>query len=327
MQPYQHANWDSHTQMAQPHSSVPASDHIAEQYSKLALESQRQPQISAYISPMAYAGQQNPGMTNPAFSSPHPRQPQWQLEARSTKSSNMSQPSSDHCSMPSLSRPFFDSSHFPQPNERHTGELASRPPQLSTSSHPASSYSGNLEETPQRRSSLVASSYADKTQVTSLAGHPLSRSQSQQSSGFPYGQRKDLAAGSHAQPSLHDYGPHLSNGQNLYQNYCMSQMPPDSGFNSSRFPATQGTVGGAQHYQNPIVQAGVLHYLPPPPQSGTQNDAVSRHGTHYHPQLRQLPLNQSPWVTSANGSRIAASDPQFVSGPWASLPPPTTGKP
>lgn len=326
MQPYQHANWDSHTQMAQPHSSVPTSDHTAEQYGKFAMESQRQPQMPAYTSSMAYAGQQNPGMTNPAFSSHHSRQPQWQLEARSTKSSNMSQPSSDHYSMSSLSQPFFGSSPFSQPSEQHTGELASRPSQSSSSSHPGSTYSGNHEETPQPRSSLAAYFYADKTQVTSLAGHPLSRSQSQQSSGFPHDERKDRAAGSHAQPSSHDYGPQSSNGQNLYQNTCTSQMPPDSGFNSSRFPATQGTLGGAQHYQNPIVQAGVLHYLPQP-QSGTQNDAISQHGTHYHPQFRQAPLHQSSWVTSANGSRIAASDPQFVSGPWASLSPPTTGPP
>ena len=312
--------------MAQLHSSVPTSDHIAEQYGKFALESQGQPQISAYISSMAYAGQRNPGMTNPAFSSPHPRQPQWQLEARSTKSSNMSQPPSDHDSMSSLSRPFFGSNPFFQPTEQHTGEPTSRPSQSSTSSHLASSYSGNHEETPQPRSSLAAYSYADKTQVTSLAGHPLSRSPSQQNWGFPHDQRKDLA-GSHAEPSLYDYGPHLSNGQNLYQNSCMSQMPPDSVFNSSRLPATQGTLGGAQHYQNPIIQAGVLHYLPPQPQSGTQNDAISQHGTHYHSQFRQLPLNQSPWVTSANGSRIAASDPKFVSGPWASFSPPTTGPP
>lgn len=327
MQPYQHENWDSHSQMTQPHSSVPTSGHIAEQYGKFALESQRQPQISAYIPSMAYTGQQNPGMINPAFSSPHPQQPQWQLEARSTKTSNMSQPSSDHYGMSSLSPPLFSSNSFSQPSKQHTGELTSRPSQLSTSSHPTGSYSGNHEETTQPRSSLAAYSLADKNQVTSLAGHLLSRSQSQQNSGFPHDQRKDLAAGSHVQPSMHDYGPHLSKGQNLYQNSCMSQMPPDSGFNSSRLAATQGTLGGAQHYQNPIIQAGVLHYLPSQPQSGIQNDAINQHSPHYRPQFHQLPLNQSPWVTSANGSRMAASDPRFVSGPWVSLSPPTTAPP
>ena len=326
MQPCPHTTWDSHTQMPQPHSSVPTSDHNAEQYGKFAMESQRQPQMPAYISSIAYAGQQNPGMTNPAFSSPHPRQPQWQLEARSTKLSNMSQHSSDNYSVSSLSQPFFGSSPFSQPGEQHTGDLASRPSQSSCSSHPGSTYSGgNHEETPQPRSSLAAYSHPDKTQVASLAGHPLSRPHSQQSLGFPHDQRKDLATGSHAQPSSLDYGPQSSNGQNLYQNTYTSQMPPDSVFNSSRFTATQGTLGGAQHYQNPIVQAGVLHYLPPQPQSGTQNDAISQHGTHYHPQFHQASLHQDPGMTSANGSRIAASDPQFVSGPWASSTPPTSG--
>lgn len=108
------------------------------------------------------------------------------------------------------------------------------------------------------------------------------------------------------------------------------QHPGESASRSSQpsIPYHQGSAhGGAQHYQNPIVQAAVQHYLPQQPQSSTQSDVNNQHRANYHPHSSQSTIHQGQWTTSASASRIAASDPQFVSGPWASSTPPTSGPP
>lgn len=324
MKVHQQATWGSHTQMTQTHSSVPTTDTTGERYRNFAMESQQSSQMSAYGSSVAYPGNQHSGLNHLGLPS---SQPQWQPEGHSTKSSHAPQPSSNHYSLSTLSQPFYGSSPISQARGQHPGELTSRPSQLSNPSHSGSTYSGYQEEIQHPRGSLSAHSYADKDQATSVASLPLSRSQSHQSAGLEHHQLDGLAARANAQPSLHDHGPQQSNAQNSYHSTDISRMQPNPGFNSMGFPAAPSTHGGAQNYQNPIVQAGVQHYLPPQPQSSTHNDAVSQHGAHYHQQSSQLPVHRGSWVISTSASRIASSDPQFVSGPWATSAPPTSGPP
>jgi hypothetical protein len=318
MQSHQQPTWGSHAPMTQMLPSGPSADPATEQYRSFHMGVQQPSEMSAYVASIAYPGNQRSGLVQPWFS---PSQPAWQLGEPHNKSSHLPQPSSDHYSISSLSQPFYGSQPIPQTSGQHLGDPSSRSSQPSIPYHPGSAHSGNQVETQQPRSSLSAQSHGNANPANHMASHPLSRSQSHQSAGLQHDQQDGLAAGSHAQPSVHDYGPQLSNGQSSYQSTDMSRAQLGTGFNSMVFPAAPSAHGGAQHYQNPIVQAGVHHYLPQQHQSSTQSDVTTQHRANYHSHSSQS------WTNSASASRIAASDPQFVSGPWASSTPPTSGPP
>jgi hypothetical protein len=288
------------------------------------MDAQQPSQMSAYTASIAYPGNQRSGLVQTGFS---PSQPAWQFGGHHTKSSHPLQPSSDHYSLTNLSQPFYGSQPIPQTSGQHPGEPASRSSQPSIPYHTESAHSGNQVEMQQPRDSLSAQSHGNANQGNNIASHPLSRSQSHQSAGYQHDQQDGPAPGSNTQPSMHDYGPQLTNGQSSYQSTDMARTQLGPRFNSMVFPATPSAHGGAQHYQNPIVQAGVHHYLHQQPQSSAQSDVTNQNMASYHPHSSQSTIHQGQWTTSASASRIAASDPQFVSGPWASSMPPTSGPP
>ncbi|KAJ5390882.1 uncharacterized protein N7496_001950 [Penicillium cataractarum] len=256
---------------------------------------------------MVYTGNQHPGFIHSGITS---SQPQWQLEGHQRKSSNVTPPSSDQYSLSSLSQPFHGSNATPQTSGLHSRGLASRSSHPSIASQSGDAYSGN-----------------PANPANTLAGHPLSRSQSHQNTGFQYEQQAGLAAASYAQPSSYDYGPQLPNAQGSFQSPDMLRMQPGTRFNSGFFAAGPSVHGDAQVYQYPISQAGVRQYLPPQHQGSSQHDGTNHHAANYHPQPGQFTANQGQWTTPTSASRIAASDPQFVSGPWASSTPPASGPP
>lgn len=324
MQTHQQPTWGSHAPMTQMLPSGPTANPTTEQYRSFPIDGQQTSQIPAYAASIAYPGNQSSGLVQPVFS---PSQPAWQLGEHETKSSHLPQPSSDHYNLSSLAGPFYGSQPMPQTSGQHPGESTSRSSQPSIPYHLGSVHGGSQVDMQQRRDSLSTQPQGNANQGNNIASHPLSRSQSHQSAGFQHDQQDGLATGSHAQPSVHDYGPRLSNGQSSYQSTDMSRIQPGPGFNSMVFPVAPSAHGGAQHYQNPIVQAAVQHYLPQQPQSSTQSDVNNQHRANYHPHSSQSTIHQGQWTTSASASRIAASDPQFVSGPWASSTPPTSGPP
>jgi hypothetical protein len=323
MQPNQQT-W-ANGQMIQQHPSGPSVDPTTERYRSFPIDSQQPSHISAYAPSVAYTGNQHSGFIHSAIS---PSQPQWQLDGHETKPSHVHQPSSVQYSLSSLSQPFHGSNAIPQTSGLHSGGSASRSSHPSIAPQPGNAYSGNQAETQYTRGSLSAHPHANANAANNLTGHPLSRSKSHQSAGYQYEQQAGLAAASYAHPFSNNCGAQLPNAHGSFQSPDMLQIQPGGiGFNSGVFPASSSAHGGAQLYQNPIVQAGVRQYLPPLPQSSSQNDGTSHNGAHYHPQHGQFSAQQGQWTTPIGTSRIAASDPQFVSGPWASSTPPASGLP
>ncbi|KAF3387072.1 hypothetical protein F1880_001268 [Penicillium rolfsii] len=225
-----------------------------------------------------------------------------------------------------MSGPFYGSHSIPQTRGQDPGESAPKSSQLSIRYHPGSAHSGSHAGMQQPRGSPSTQTHGDANRGN-IASHPLSRSVSHQSAEFQHDQQDGLASGSHAQSSIHDYGSHPLNGQGSYQSTDMSRAHLGPGFEATVFPVAPDAYGSTQHYLNPIVQAAVHHYLPQQPQSSPQNDANNQHTANYHPHFSQSNIHQGQWTTSASTSRTAASDPQFVSGPWASSTPPTSGPP
>lgn len=296
----------ANAQMTQLHPTGPIADPTTERYRSFPINSQQPSHISAYAPSIGYTGNQHPGFIHSGMPPP---QPQWQLEGHQTKSSNVPQPSSDQYSLSSLPQPFHGSNTIPSTSGLLYGGSASRSSHPSIASHPGNVYSGN-----------------QSNPGNTLAGHPLSRSQSHQNAGFQYEQQAGLAAASYAQPSSHDYGPRPPNAQGSFQNPGILRMQHGTGFNSGFFPAGP-TAHGAHIYHNPTMQAGVHQYLPPQPQGSSQNDGTHHHAANYHAQSGQSTAHQGQWTTPTSASLIAASDPQFVSGPWASSTPPASGPP
>lgn len=319
--------WGDHGQMSKPHPIGSAADPSAEQYRSFRMDVQQQPQISAYAPSIAYTGNANSTSHQSGFPPSQPPQPQWQLGGPHAKPSHVSLASSNHYTLPGLSQPLYGSNTTAQTGGQHPGELPLSTTQSSFPSHPGNVYSGNQMEMQHSHGLVPAQSHANTNRATNIPGHSLSQSHSQKSMGFQHDQHGGLGAGSQVQPPLHEYGPRRSSTQSSYQNNTILQTQPGPGFNSMVFPTAPSAHGSAQYFQNPIVQAGVHHYLPHQPQSSMHNGTTNHCGSNYHPQTSQLPPHQDQWTTSASASRIAASDIQFVSGPWASSTPPTSGPP
>ncbi|EPS29604.1 hypothetical protein PDE_04554 [Penicillium oxalicum 114-2] len=82
----------------------------------------------------------------------------------------------------------------------------------------------------------------------------------------------------------------------------------------------------AQNYRNPLLQASLRHYLPTLGQQNSGMGGTAWQGGNISLSENQYgqihPFQRADGVTS---SRASTSDPQFVSGPWASATPPTYG--
>ncbi|KAJ6011456.1 hypothetical protein N7451_002868 [Penicillium sp. IBT 35674x] len=142
----------------------------------------------------------------------------------------------------------------------------------------------------------------NSNQSAQQAGHSMSRSQSHHNSFH------QQAAPSHMQ----------------YSGANMAGSRPGTGFNSMVFPSAPATQPLGHFYQNPLVQPGAHQYMPQQQQSILGGNMP---GVGYPHQYMQTAGQYNEWPGADNHlSRISASDPQFVSGPWGSSPP-TSGPP
>lgn len=105
----------------------------------------------------------------------------------------------------------------------------------------------------------------------------------------------------------------------------MGRTQSGPGGNSLGFPATSETQGNAQNYRNPLVQASVQQYIPQQ-QTGYFGGTSLHHDPVSFRQAEPPTSHQEEWSSTNMPLRTAASDPQFVSGPWAS-PTPSRGDP
>ncbi|KAJ5644002.1 uncharacterized protein N7484_006509 [Penicillium longicatenatum] len=134
------------------------------------------------------------------------------------------------------------------------------------------------------------------------ANHSMSRSQSHHS---PFHQQ---AAPSHMQYS----GANLAGSQS------------GTGLNSMVVPPGPEAQAIGHFYQNSLAQLGPHQYLP---QQQPSNPGGNMPGVGYPHQYIQTTGQYNDWPgTDSHLSRISASDPQFVSGPWGSTPS-TSGPP
>ena len=100
---------------------------------------------------------------------------------------------------------------------------------------------------------------------------------------------------------------------------AMPRIHSGAAFNSTVDPVFVENQAGIQHFQNPLVQAGVQHYLPshqPNSVRGTTGYLRYEHLYNHHSHLGNAKHRLS---------QVAAPNPQFVSGPWESSTPPTFG--
>ncbi|KAJ5167700.1 uncharacterized protein N7482_003294 [Penicillium canariense] len=311
VQSHQQPTWGNHTQITQAHPSGPSASHSAESYRRFG-DSQQACHMSAYPSSIDY-----PENQLPRLSTFLPPQPKWQLEEHHANPRHAPEIPSGNYASSTLSQPYFNSYTTPQTTVQSPPNFASSSTQSSNPSHPGSAFSGSQEGLQHPQSTFSAHSHASTDQANVPAEHPLSQSHSHQSFGF----QQD------PQTSLRGYPPQSLNDQGSYQSTSMSRTHSGAGFNSMVLLTTPEFHGGARYYQNPLIQTGIHQYLPPQPEIGTLNTTSVHTGTEYHPRGGQLSGYQGQWTNSAGGSRIAASDAQFVSGPWASSTPPTSGPP
>lgn len=169
------------------------------------------------------------------------------------------------------------------------------------------------------RDSNSRDSQRSTQQSDTAVGYSASRSHPHQNDMFSrqagYGSNTAAHSSSHIHPSS-------SAAYNQYQSTGMGRTQSGPGMHPLGFPATPETHGHAQNYQNPLVKAGLQQYLPRQ-HTGYANDS-SAHPTQGHSyQADTSAVHQGQWPSSNTSLRTAASDPQFVSGPWASSTPPT----
>ncbi|KAJ5721837.1 uncharacterized protein N7483_009771 [Penicillium malachiteum] len=106
---------------------------------------------------------------------------------------------------------------------------------------------------------------------------------------------------------------------NQYNNKHMAGTQSGTGFNSMVFPPVIESQNSAQYYPNPLIQGGMHQYVAQQP---TQQPSGSMPASNYPFQNANTGPQQHQWSTSdPRLPRTAASDPQFISGPWGSTPP------
>lgn len=166
------------------------------------------------------------------------------------------------------------------------------------------------------RNSNSRDSQPSTQQSGTAVGYSASRSHPHQSDMYSrqVGYGSNTAA--HSSSYIH---PSSSAAYNQYQSTSMGRTQSGPGMHPRGFPTTPETHGNAQNYQNPLVKAGLQQYLPR--QYANDSNAHPSHGHSY--QAGGSADHQGQWPSSNTSLRTAASDPQFVSGPWSSSTPPT----
>lgn len=216
-----------------------------------------------------------------------------------------------------LSQQFFDS--YPSSDTSQPFEGVP----VGYNTHTSSPYSQHSESGYQAGVQRVvdpmrADSRQHPLHVESLVGHSASQSNPRQTQ--PAQGHQPYRSSHTALSSLRSY-PSGSFVQSQYESTGMGRTQSGPDRKPLGFPATIETQGDAKNYQNPLVQAGVQQYLP------RQLGLHPTDGRDYRSAGQSYPVsiassNRDPHSRSNISSRTAVSDPQFVSGPWASSTPP-----
>ncbi|KAJ5290651.1 uncharacterized protein N7443_010904 [Penicillium atrosanguineum] len=236
-----------------------------------------------------------------------PSEPAWQVSHQPV----LSNPGSQWTGSSNLPQLYFGSQYTPQAMGSSTSNMA---PQSSHFSNPLNlsgePSDGRTGPEPMHGSFNTHSG----GQLQSPMGYPLDGSHSQQVASFYQQGFSDQAAGAH---SAQGYQSQPSSAHGQYHSTSMARAQSGPGFGALGFPAVPDTHGNSHQYQNPLVQVGAQQYLP-------QQQADHLGATHqYHPGPPTVQQGQRSGAPAS--SRIATSDPQFISGPWASSTPPSSG--
>ncbi|KAJ5104146.1 hypothetical protein N7532_004675 [Penicillium argentinense] len=196
----------------------------------------------------------------------------------------------------------------------------------SNPSLPGSDFALSREGTQSIHNTLPIRPQGDAGNFYPGSGHSMSRTPSQQAGGLS---QQEIHGSSSIMQPQHRNQPQLSLAQSQYHPTSMSRTSSGTNFASPGNSAAlepQGSTG--PHYQTPLVQAGMSQYQPTPHYSSHSPGNTYSMSASQSYQTGPSPLQQIQWGGQNPGaSRTAASDSQFVSGPWASSTPPASGPP
>lgn len=283
-------------------------EHLQEPFGGLSLRPQASQQYHQYPSHnlrgYASSGSLPAGQLPGLGTQLPPSQPQWQPEQHGSYHSNAHPLPSAHFGAPDQVQPSSNA----YPNMQNTGSFPG-------------DFGGQGYGVPRGPSS--SNSHLE-SHSHPVPGQQMSRTHSQQADVY---QRGDSRSDTTGHSPFYGYMPQSSGLQNQYTGGAhIAPTVSGNGFNSAVLPAAPEPQGSTRFYQNPIVQANV-HQHPSPHHYPNQHQTGHHARTDVHSSAgKSGPAGQhSPWNNV--GSRTAASDTQFVSGPWASSTPPTTGPP
>ena len=314
--------WGPSTNAPASHPSTVNSQPHGGSYQNLALGSQQTHHLSAYPASITVSEGQISGIRTDG----PPSQPSWQMEQHPIQSNVSQQTHAANFGSARLSQPFFGTRPIQQSTSHSAGRFASESSQSTDSSAQGNEYNPTRQGYQAIQTSLSVHSQVGPEHAYSAPGYPMSRSHSYQNANFHH--QGAPAPGNIGNPSFHGYSQQSLPSQAQYSSTGMARTQSGSGYNSAIFPAASESQGGAQYYQNPLAQAGVHQYLPPQQQADHSGGAAPLTGTGYYHQSEHMTNPQGQWTsTDPRFSRISSSDPQFISGPWASSTPPTTGPP
>ena len=236
-----------------------------------------------------------------------PSEPQWQV----TQQPDLSNPASQWMGSSNLPQLYFGSQHTSQAMGNATSNMAPQSSHFSDPSILNREPSGSLTGLEPLHESFNTHSGG---QSQSPMQYPPDGSHSQQDASFYQQGFSGPSPGAH---SAQAYQSQPSSAHGQYHSTSMARAQSGPGFGALGFPAVPDTHGNAHQYQNPLVQVGAQQYLP---QQQADHPGATQ---QYHPGPSTVQQGQRPGASAS--SRIATSDPQFVSGPWASSTPPTSG--
>ncbi|KAJ6116013.1 hypothetical protein N7523_006430 [Penicillium sp. IBT 18751x] len=299
-QPYPGTHWVGHGDGSQGRSEFFNQSHPDSSYQGHGLKEQVQfpQQVGAHGNPAGHLHNLRPEH--------RPHEPQWQTTQQ-----------------PALSNPpsqWMGSSNLPQfyPGSQYTSQAignssSNMAPQSSHFSDPSLSNSESSGSRTGQEPMHKSFNTNPGGQLQSPMGYSPDESHAQQDASLYRKGFSDLASGAR---SAQAYQSQPSSAHGHYHSTSMARTQSGPGFAALGFPAAPDTHGNAHQYQNPLVQVGAQQYLP-------QQQADHPRTTHqYHPGSSTGQQGQQSGASTS--SRIARSDPVFVSGPWASSTPPTS---
>lgn len=244
----------------------------------------------------------------------HPPQPQWRVETEQPHPTAQHQPVSQNPGSSNSSQPYFSPNPASQVSDWPRRDIQPNPSQSYNSSLPGSDY--NASDTGQHKPPVPFPMYFQTpvNNAQSTTGFQMSRSHSHQAA-LP--QQLGHGPGSGGGTPSHEYSQQAAHMSGQYGSN-MTRSHSGTAFNSMVFPPGPDPQNNAQYYQNPLAQAGMPQYTP----HQQPNRPVSNMLPHEFYQNSQPASQQHQWQNAdPRLSRAAASDPQFISGPWGSTPP------